>query len=113
MAKELLQRRHASQPKLRSAGSIFKNPPGDYAGRLIEAAGLKGFTSGRAQVSPVHANFVVNLGGATAADVWAVAEHVRHQVKKKFDVDLEWEVRQIGDFDTNQSRKVTFTGGAL
>lgn len=98
MAKDLLHRRHQSQPKLRSAGSIFKNPPGDFAGRLIEAAGLKGFTVGRAQVSPVHANFVVNLGGARAADVLAVAEHARATVRKKFDVDLEWEVRKVGDF---------------
>jgi UDP-N-acetylmuramate dehydrogenase len=97
-AKELLHKRHATQPKLRSAGSIFKNPPGDFAGRLIEAAGLKGFTIGRAQVSPVHANFVVNLGGATAADVLAVAEHAREEVRKKFAVNLEWEVRRIGDF---------------
>lgn len=97
MAKELLHRRHASQPKLRSAGSIFKNPPGDYAGRLIEAAGLKGFTVGRAQVSPVHANFVVNLGGATAADVVAVATHAQTKVRDQFGVTLEWEVRRVGE----------------
>jgi UDP-N-acetylmuramate dehydrogenase len=101
MAKDLLHRRHQSQPKLRSAGSIFKNPPGDFAGRLIEAAGLKGHTVGRAQVSPVHANFVVNLGGATAADVRAVAEHARAVVRDRFGVNLEWEVRQIGDFGNN------------
>ncbi|HEY4222064.1 MAG TPA: UDP-N-acetylmuramate dehydrogenase [Myxococcota bacterium] len=96
MAKDLLHRRHQSQPKLRSAGSIFKNPPGDFAGRLIEAAGLKGFTSGKAQVSPVHANFVVNLGGARAADVVAVADHARAVVREKFGVELEWEVRRVG-----------------
>lgn len=96
MAKDLLHRRHASQPKLRSAGSIFKNPPNDFAGRLIEAAGLKGFTVGRAQVSPVHANFVVNLGGASAADVVAVAAHAQTKVRDQFGVTLEWEVRRVG-----------------
>lgn len=103
MAKDLLHRRHASQPKLRSAGSIFKNPPGDFAGRLIEAAGLKGLTVGRAQVSPVHANFVVNLGGARASDVLAVAEQVQHVVLETFGVALDWEVRKIGQFFDRQS----------
>lgn len=96
-AKELLARRHRTQPKLRSAGSLFKNPPGDFAGRLIEASGLKGFTVGRAQVSPVHANFVVNLGGATAADVCAVADHVIAKVSADHGVVLEWEVRRVGE----------------
>jgi UDP-N-acetylmuramate dehydrogenase len=95
-AQDLLERRHRSQPRLRSAGSLFKNPPGDFAGRLIEAAGLKGFQVGRAQVSPVHANFVVNLGGATAADVVAVADHVVAVVRDRFGVHLQWEVRRVG-----------------
>lgn len=99
-AKDLLARRHRSQPKLRSAGSLFKNPPGDAAGRLIEAAGLKGFTMGHAQVSPVHANFVVNLGGASARDVVAVADHVQATVQAHSGVTLEWEVRRVGDFST-------------
>ncbi len=98
MAKDLLHRRHASQPKLRSAGSIFKNPPGDFAGRLIEAAGLKGFRVGNAQVSDVHANFVVNVGGASAADVVAVATHAQRAVRERLGVDLEWEVRRVGEF---------------
>lgn len=98
MAKELLKRRHDTQPKLRSAGSIFKNPEGDYAGRLIEAAGLKGSRVGNAQISEVHANFVVNLGDATAADVVTLAERARAEVKQRFDVDLEWEVRRVGEF---------------
>jgi UDP-N-acetylmuramate dehydrogenase len=97
-AKELLTRRHRTQPRLRSAGSLFKNPPGDFAGRLIEAAGLKGFTVGRAQVSEVHANFIVNLGGATARDVVSVATYVQSTVKQHSGVDLEWEVRRVGDF---------------
>ncbi|MDP2344920.1 MAG: UDP-N-acetylmuramate dehydrogenase [Deltaproteobacteria bacterium] len=95
-AKDLLVRRHKTQPKLRSAGSLFKNPPGDFAGRLIEASGLKGFTVGRAQVSTVHANFVVNLGGATANDVVAVADHVIATVRDQHAVTLEWEVRRVG-----------------
>ena len=98
MAKELLHRRHQSQPKLRSAGSIFKNPPGDYAGRLIEACGLKGYGVGNARISEVHANFVVNAGGATAQDVVTVAEHARRSVQEKFGVSLEWEVRRVGEF---------------
>jgi UDP-N-acetylmuramate dehydrogenase len=98
MAKELLHRRHQSQPKLRSAGSIFKNPPGDYAGRLIEACGLKGYAVGNARISEVHANFVVNAGGATAQDVVSVAEHARRSVQEKFGVALEWEVRRVGEF---------------
>lgn len=97
-AKELLARRHRTQPRLRSAGSLFKNPPGDFAGRLIEAAGLKGFTVGRAQVSEVHANFIVNLGGAMARDVVAVADHVVATVLRESGVTLEWEVRRVGDF---------------
>ena len=96
-ARDLLARRHKTQPKLRSAGSLFKNPPGDFAGRLIEASGLKGFTVGRAQVSTVHANFVVNLGGATARDVVAVADHVIASVAAQQGVTLEWEVRRVGD----------------
>jgi UDP-N-acetylmuramate dehydrogenase len=96
MAKELLARRHATQPKFRSAGSIFKNPPGGYAGRLIEQCGLKGRTEGRAQISPVHANFIVNLGGATARDVVALAEEARSAVKARFAIELEWEVRRVG-----------------
>jgi UDP-N-acetylmuramate dehydrogenase len=109
-AKELLAKRHQSQPKLRSAGSIFKNPPGDFAGRLIEAAGLKGFSVGGAAISDVHANFVVNRGGARAADVLAVATHAQRVVQERFSVALEWEVRRIGDFDALPNVEV---GGSL
>ena len=97
MAQGLLTRRHATQPKLRSAGSLFKNPPGDFAGRLLEAAGLKGHQVGGAQLSEVHANFVVNTGGATARDVVALAEHARAVVKAKAGVELQWEVRRVGE----------------
>lgn len=98
VAKELLAKRHRTQPKLRSAGSLFKNPPGDFAGRLIEAAGLKGRRIGQAQISEVHANFFVNLGGATAADICALAALARGEVERRFGVTLEWEVRRVGDF---------------
>ena len=97
MAHELLTRRHASQPKLRSAGSMFKNPPGDFAGRLIEAAGLKGYAVGGAQVSELHANFIINTGGASARDVVAVAEHARSVVKAQTGIELAWEVRRVGE----------------
>ena len=110
-AMELLKRRHQTQPKVRSAGSLFKNPPGDFAGRLIEAAGLKGYSVGNAQISPVHANFVVNNGGARAADVVAVADHAIAAVQAKFGVTLEWEVRRVGEFDTSPSTSETKTGG--
>ena len=93
----LLARRAATQPlNVPSCGSVFKNPPGDHAGRLIEAAGLKGTRLGGAQISPLHANFIANLGGATAADVLALVEKARTLVWEKAGVRLEPEVRIIG-----------------
>jgi UDP-N-acetylmuramate dehydrogenase len=100
-AKNLLKRRHETQPKQRSAGSIFKNPEGDYAGRLIEAVGLKGSRKGGAMISDVHANFIVNLGGATADDVCFLADLAREKVKADFDVELQWEVRRVGRFQNS------------
>jgi len=94
-----LRRRHATQPKGKSAGSIFKNPPGDYAGRLIEAAGLKGSRCGGAVVSELHANFIVNEGGATAAQVYTLIQRCRAEVEARFGVKLELEVRLLGEFD--------------
>ncbi|HWI66316.1 MAG TPA: UDP-N-acetylmuramate dehydrogenase [Symbiobacteriaceae bacterium] len=92
-----LERRRATQPlNLPNAGSIFKNPPGDYAGRLIEQAGLKGLSEGGAQVSEKHANFFVNLGNATAKDVLLLMEQVRTRVQERFGVRLEPEVRIWG-----------------
>ncbi len=92
------QRRKASQPPGATIGSMFKNPPGDYAGRLIEAAGLKGYRQGQAQISPVHANFFQNLGGATAAEVLALIQTVRTAVKQKFGIELELEIELVGEF---------------
>jgi UDP-N-acetylmuramate dehydrogenase len=95
---ELVAARKRSQPLgARTAGSVFRNPPGDYAGRLIEAAGLKGLAVGRAMVSPKHANFIVNQGGATAAEVLALMEAVRAAVAKRFGVELTPEVEVVGD----------------
>ena len=93
-------RRHRkeTQPPQKSAGSVFKNPPGDYAGRLIEAAGLKGARAGGAQISPMHANFIVNTGGATAADVVALIARARRRVREDFGVRLELEVELRGDW---------------
>lgn len=95
--KALLEKRKASQPLGQpNAGSIFKNPPGDYAGRLIEQAGCKGWREGDAQVSEKHANFIVNLGRATARDVIALALRVRDAVAERFGVRLEPEIRIWG-----------------
>ncbi|MGH7966226.1 MAG: UDP-N-acetylmuramate dehydrogenase [Candidatus Binatia bacterium] len=81
-----------------NAGSIFKNPPGTYAGRLIEAAGLKGLEVGHARVSEQHANFIVNTGGASATEVRQLMEHVQHVVWEKGRVWLEPEVRLVGEW---------------
>jgi UDP-N-acetylmuramate dehydrogenase len=81
-----------------SFGSTFRNPPGDFAGRLVEAAGLKGHRIGGAAVSERHANFIVNLGQATARDVTALIRLMRERVRERFGVALETEVRLVGDF---------------
>ncbi|MDH4181959.1 MAG: UDP-N-acetylmuramate dehydrogenase [Betaproteobacteria bacterium] len=97
--KELLARRIASQPLQQpNAGSVFRNPPGDHAARLIEACGLKGCAIGGAQVSVRHANFIVNAQRkATAADIEALIAHVRETVRGRTGVDLEPEVRIVGE----------------
>lgn len=91
-------RRRQTQPlNMPCAGSVFRNPPGDHAGRLVQAAGLKGYQHGGAQVSQLHANFIVNRGGATATDVLTLMEHVRQTVLQKFGVDLHPEVLVAGE----------------
>jgi UDP-N-acetylmuramate dehydrogenase len=95
--KALLQERTAKQPiGVFSCGSVFKNPEGDHAGRLIEASQLKGFTIGGAQVSPKHANFILNLGNAQARDVLGLIKHIQAVVFKEHQVHLEPEVRMLG-----------------
>jgi len=96
--KALLKKRIASQPlNLPSAGSVFRNPPGDHAARLIEVCGLKGYRIGGAQVSVKHANFIVNLGNATATDIERLIEHVEGTVEARTNVQLIREVRIIGE----------------
>lgn len=100
-ADEYLQHRRRTQPVEPSIGSTFKNPEGDFAGRLIEAAGLKGEQRGGVEVSRLHANFVVNPGGvgaARAADVLALIRHIQQVVFERFGVKLEPEVQLVGDW---------------
>jgi UDP-N-acetylmuramate dehydrogenase len=95
----LVARRKSSQPAGRpNSGSMFRNPPGDFAGRLIEAAGLKGKRIGQAQISEVHANFIVNLGAARAAEVRQLMELARAEVEQRFGVVLTPEVKYLGDW---------------
>lgn len=94
-----LEHRRRTQPVEPSLGSTFTNPPGDFAGRLIEAAGLKGYRIGGVMVSPVHANFIVNPGGvgaATAADVVRLIDHIRTTVLQRFGVELKPEIQWVG-----------------
>ncbi len=101
--KALLAKRLASQPLNQpSAGSTFRNPPGDFAARLIEASGLKGYIIGGAQVSEKHANFIVNVGGATALDVEMLIQHMRETVLEKQGVTLQQEVKVIGEFEVRE-----------
>jgi len=93
----LLARREETQPlSVPSCGSVFKNPPGDFAGRLIEAAGLKGHRVGGAQISPLHANFIANTGGATASDVMELIRLAKQRVREHSGTRLECEVRIVG-----------------
>jgi UDP-N-acetylmuramate dehydrogenase len=96
--RDLLTRRIASQPLDQpNAGSVFRNPAGDYAARLIEACGLKGARAGGAEISPRHANFIVNAGGATAADIETLVLRAEQTVRERFGIVLEREVRIVGE----------------
>ena len=98
--KEIANERAAKQPLAQpNTGSIFRNPPGDFAGRLIEAAGLKGRRLGGAMVSEKHANFIVNTGSATAADVRELMRLCQREVKDRFGVDLTPEVEVVGEWE--------------
>ena len=95
---ELRNQRIKTQPLSQdTCGSVFKNPPGNFAGALIERSGLKGFKIGLASISEQHANFIVNEGGATARDIENLIKHTRQVVREKFDIDLQPEVRIIGE----------------
>lgn len=89
--------RLAAQPRGRNSGSTFKNPPGDHAWRLIDAVGLRGYRVGNARISPKHTNFIENLDGARAADVYALMEEARRRVKERFGIELENEVELVGE----------------
>ena len=96
--RELMGKRSDKQPlELPSAGSAFKRPVGYFAGALIEQCGLKGCTVGGAQVSEKHAGFIVNIGNATCEDVLGLVRHIQETVKKETGVDLESEIRAIGE----------------
>ena len=94
---KITESREATQPiKSRTGGSTFKNPPGNKAWQLIDAAGCRGLKIGNAQVSEMHCNFLINLGGATAADIETLGETVRKRVKERSGVELDWEIKRIG-----------------
>ncbi len=93
-----VEHRRRTQPPGASWGSMFKNPLGDFAGRLIEAAGLKGFRHGGAQISERHANFFINHGDATAADAWVLIQKAREEVARQFGIELELEIELLGDW---------------
>ena len=97
MQRAMSARRETQPVDQLSCGSVFVNPPQDYAGRLIEAAGLKGAREGGAEISALHANFIVNRGGATAKDVLTLIARAREAVKARFEIALETEVRVIGE----------------
>jgi UDP-N-acetylmuramate dehydrogenase len=94
---EYLDTRRSTQPAgQNTAGCVFKNPPDDAAGRMIDHVGLKGYRIGGAEVSPIHANWIVNAGGATAGDILNLVEHIRGKVRDEYGVELELEIRVIG-----------------
>ena len=96
MAKLTAERNETQPIKTKNCGSVFKNPPGDSAGRLVQAAGLKGLRQGKAVVSTLHGNFIVNEGGATARDVATLIQRIQAEVKRRFNAELEPEVELVG-----------------
>lgn len=97
-ARSYAEIRKKSQPVGRTCGSVFKNPPKDFAGRLIEQAGLKGFSIGGAVVSEKHANFILNEKSAQASDIYNLIRYIKHKVKDTFDISLKEEVEYVGEF---------------
>jgi UDP-N-acetylmuramate dehydrogenase len=110
---EFVAHRKQTQPPGASMGSMFRNPPGDFAGRLIEAAGLKGLRMGMAEISDKHANFFINRGGATSADVWALIRAARARVDERFGIQLELEIELLGDWDPATASGRPPGGGVL
>jgi UDP-N-acetylmuramate dehydrogenase len=104
--RELLERRSRTQPTgVASCGSVFRNPPGDHAARLIETAGLKGLRLGAACVSTKHANFIINTGSATALDIESLIQQVAETVQRIHGVWLQPEVRIVGEFATGSGQR--------
>jgi UDP-N-acetylmuramate dehydrogenase len=101
MQQRLVRRKNTQPIALPNAGSCFRNPAGDKAARLIEAAGAKGWREGGAEVSPLHANFINNVGGATAKDVATLLARVRRAVFESFGIELQLEVHLVGVFVDN------------
>ena len=94
---KITEAREATQPiKSRTGGSTFKNPSGQKAWQLIDAAGCRGLIIGGAQVSELHCNFLINLGDATATDIETLGETIRKRVKQTSGIDLEWEIKRLG-----------------
>ena len=94
-----LKARHSTQPyHLPNCGSVFRNPLPQFAARLIQDAGLKGYQIGKAQVSELHANFIVNLGNAKASDIFSLIEHIKTVISDRYDIVLETEVKMVGHF---------------
>lgn len=101
------ERRETTQPlELPSAGSVFKRPPGYFTGKIISDSGLKGYKVGGAAVSTKHAGFIVNEGGATAADIIGLIRYIRGVIKQNYDVDLELEQRFVGEHDPEELRSI-------
>ena len=103
--------RKRTQPPGASWGSMFKNPPGDHAGRLIEDAGLKGMRRGDIQISEQHANFFINLGDGTAEDAWKLIEAARRAVAKQFGIELETEIELLGNWEPTSEQAENGEGG--
>ena len=102
ISKELIDKcknsRKQNQPSGKSCGCVFKNPTGDYAGRIIDQAGLKGFELGRASVSQKHANFIVTKPGATSSEVYLLIKYIKEKIKSEFNISLQEEVEFVGEF---------------
>jgi UDP-N-acetylmuramate dehydrogenase len=108
---EFAEHRRRTQPPGASIGSMFKNPPGDFAGRLIEAAGLKGMRIGDAQISPLHANFFVNCGKAAASEIYALISLAQRSVAERMGVKLELEIELVGDWNGTEAMVPMGTSG--
>lgn len=97
--REITEKRESSQPtRAKTGGSTFKNPEGHSSWKLIDEAGCRGLKVGDAQMSEMHANFLLNLGGASAHDIETLGETVRNRVRAKHGIDLQWEIRRMGHF---------------